>query len=86
MLNNHKGTCFKPSYRGLLSIHAHQSLMALRTSRILRYSEQARSHIKKKPPTADTMMAISLHGTDIAHQDDVAAVVNDKPPTTLLAV
>ena len=60
--------------------------MALRTSRIFRYSEQARSHIKKTPPTADTMIAISLHGTDMAHHDEVAAVVNDTPPTTLLAV
>lgn len=31
------------------------------------------------------MIAMSLHGTDIAHQDEVAAVVNDIPPTTLLA-
>ena len=64
----------------------HQSLIALRTSRIFRYSEQARSHIKKTPPIADTIIAISLHGTAAIHQDDVAAVVNDKPPATLLAV
>ena len=43
------------------------------------------SIMKNAPPRADMMIAASDQGNAI-HQDEVAAVVNDKPPTTLLAV
>ena len=43
------------------------------------------STMKNAPPRADMMIAASDQGNAI-HHDDVAAVVNDKPPTTLLAV
>ncbi|MGL6012280.1 MAG: hypothetical protein ACRC0J_12385, partial [Shewanella oncorhynchi] len=52
---------------------------------ILIIIEMKRSIIKKVPPNADTMIAVSAHGKTI-HQLELTAVPNDTAPTTLLAV